>query len=656
MIVPWQLWLMSVLRFLAIFFISFLLLSPLIKRTREIVEKPLIIFAQDNSLSISFSSDSSFYKKEYPSAVDNLKKKLGKRFDFTFLTFGDKVVSGLKTTYSEKVTDISAMFDEINTTYSNRNIGALVLASDGIYNRGTSPYYTAQKTKFPVYTIGMGDTLSRRDIILKKITHNRKVFTGDKFPVEVLISADECAGEKSELQVKHGNQIVFSRPLQFSGEHVFTKIPLLLEAGERGIQRYQVILQPVSGETTLINNQRDFFIEVNDTRQKVVILYRSPHPDISAIKHALESSARYEVKDLKPEDFNYVNEKPDLVILSQLPGNNDNLKLLMESRISLLFITGGKTKLNEFNNLKSGLVITSDRESFSESLPLLNENFPLFTVNPEIRELLKAVPPLMTPFGFYQHSPMADILIYQKIGNVQSPLPLIMFTQNAGKKTGFITGENLWKWRLTCYLQNNDHKAFDELINKIAQYLAVKGDEDFFRINFQQIVNENENVVMEAEVFNESYELINENDVNLTITDEQNRSYPFIFSKTRKGYYLDAGAFPVGRYKFSASVKVGKNLLQRKGEFIVTPLNLEELKTSADLNLMFRIAKSHDGEMFSPHQLDKLEEAVNKREDIRPVSYFQKRYSDITGTLWFFLLILFLLSAEWFFRKRNGIY
>ncbi len=647
---------MSFLRFIAVFLISFLLLSPLIKQKTEIIDKPLIIFAQDNSLSIVLSKDSSFYRNEYPNAVRKLQENLVKNYDVSVLSFGNRVTPELKTNFSEKITDISSVMEEVNTRYANRNIGALIIATDGIYNRGSNPFYATQKFRFPIYSVGLGDTSSHRDIILKKITYNQSVFVGDKFPVEILVEADKCAGEKSELQVKKGNQVLFSKFLKFNGEKDFQRINLLLEAKEKGVQRYNVIVGPVNKETTVKNNNRDFFVEVFDTKQKILILNQSPHPDIAAFKHALENTAKFDITESTLDDFTQTPESFDLVILYQLPSGNSNLKKFLESRASLLFVLGTQTNLDAFNALKTGLVINSDHNNFSESLPALNESFPLFTINSEIRDMLKNVPPLISPFGLYQHSPMAYVMIYQKMGNVQSHLPLLMFVQTTSRKTGFIAGENIWKWRLTDYFQNGNHTAFDELINKIAQYLSVKGGQNFFRVKCENTFQENENVEMEAEVYNESYELINQNDVNLSITDEKNKSYPFIFGKTEKGYYLNAGNFPPGNYKYLASVKVGKNFFQKKGEFIIAPLNLEELSTTADFNLLYRITKAHDGELFSPRDLDGLMKKISKREDIKPVSYFQKRFSDITGNIWVFILIVTLLTIEWFMRKRSGVY
>lgn len=654
----WLVWSIAGFRFFSVSLISFLLLSPLIKKQTEVVQKPLIILAQDNSLSILLSKDSVFYSKEYPRALQEFAGDLRKKFEVAELSFGDRISNELRTVFTEKQTDISALFDEVNIRYANRNIGALIVASDGIYNKGSNPFYAADKIRFPIFTVAMGDTNLPRDLILKKITCNKTAFLGDKFPVEILLEADKCRNEKTELQVKKGEEVLFTRALQFSGDKDFRKIEVMLDAKAKGLQRFKVLLKPVTGENSILNNTQEFFVDVNDTRQKIVILFQSPHPDVFAIKQALEGSTRFEVETFKLDAFDQQPSKYDLIIFDQLPSlqGYSNLSRFTSSTVSLLYILGTETNVDAFNALKTGLIITSNKTNFTETFPSLNEDFSLFTLDKDLQDVLKNVPPLLSPLGAYQYSPVSDILFNQKIGNVHTRIPLILFFQSQERKTGIIAGENLWKWRMSDYLQKGDHKVFDDLINKVIQYLSVKGDKSFFKVKVSNRFLENENVEFDAEVYNESYELINKEDVNITITDEKNNSYPFVLGKTEKAYYLNAGTFPLGNYTYQATVKTGKNTYTKKGEFIITPLNLELLNSVADHNLLYRVAKAHDGEMFYARDLQGLRKKIMEREDIRPVSYAQKRFIDLSGNVWLFLLILALLSAEWFIRKRSGVY
>lgn len=190
---------------------------------------------------------------------------------------------------------------------------------------------------------------------------------------------------------------------------------------------------------------------------------------------------------------------------------------------------------------------------------------------------------------------------------------------------------------------------------KIAQYLSTKDDKSFFRIHLNSRISENEPVEIEAEVFNATYELINDPDINITITDADNKSYPFVFSKTAKTYFLNAGLFPIGEYSYKATVKVGLEQYQKVGKFFVEEVNTESSNLVADHNLLYRIASSHDGEMINKEDIDKLADKILAREDIRSVSIYQQRMSDLIGNPWLFALIIALLAAEWIIRKREGM-
>jgi hypothetical protein len=159
---------------------------------------------------------------------------------------------------------------------------------------------------------------------------------------------------------------------------------------------------------------------------------------------------------------------------------------------------------------------------------------------------------------------------------------------------------------------------------------------------------------MEAEVYNESYELINEPEVNITITNSDNKKFPFTFSKTSNANRLNSGMMPVGEYKYEAKVKIGDKMYTQQGSFSVSALQVELTNTVADHQMLYSLAKKHGGEMVYPNQLDKLVSELNKREDIKSVSYSEKKLTDLINVKWIFFLVLFLLSFEWFIRKRNG--
>ena len=117
------------------------------KNTFIETEKPIVVIAQDNSESIKIKGDSTFYNQTFPSALATLTSSLEESFEVVTFTFGTEVKDGLNLDYSEKQTDYSLLLDEIYARYSNRNLGALIIGSDGVYTKGKNPLYSNTKLK-----------------------------------------------------------------------------------------------------------------------------------------------------------------------------------------------------------------------------------------------------------------------------------------------------------------------------------------------------------------------------------------------------------------------------------------------------------------------------------------------------------------------------
>lgn len=648
------------LRTTAIFLISFLLLSPLVMTRSRTTEKPLIIVAQDNSQSPVFCKDSANIRSNYTAEMKQLIAKLDDDYDVKAFTFGEKVTEGENFTFNEKQTDFSQLLDEIQTRYTNRNVGAVIIASDGLYNKGANPLYQTGSMKYPFYTIALGDTNIQKDLIISRVNYNRISYLGNMFPLEIVIKADKCRGQKATLTVAKGKENLFTKTIDFTNERYIETVQVQLEAKQPGLQHYRVSISPVDHEISLINNSQDVYVEVLDGREKILLLAGAPHPDVAALKQSIETSKIYQVDEFVADKFTKPVKEYNLAILHQIPFKGKNYQALLQSitenKIPVLFIIGASSDLAALNALKTGLNIKQAAGKYDEATPTIANDFALFTVSEELKKVCAGFPALMVPFGEYLKGNSLNVLMYQKIGSVQTQKPLLMFNTASEPKTGLIAGEGIWKWRLNNYLQTGNQTAFNELVNKIIQYLSVKVDKGRFRVNTQNKFFENENVEFDAEVYNESYELINDPEVKLSITNTENKTFPFTFSRTAHAYHIDAGVFPIGEYRFNAQVKVGAATMQKSGVFSVVPVNVESLNLIADHQLMYSLSQKNNGKMLYPGQLSQLPDLLKARDDVKSVSYTKKRFSDVVNLFWVFGIIVLLLSAEWFLRKRFGAF
>jgi hypothetical protein len=652
---------MAVFRFLAVFFLAFLLLSPLLKTNFREVSKPVIVIAQDASGSLLMGRDSAFNKTEYPKKLQAFIESLSDKYEVKTYSFGDHFRQDADFTYPDKFTDFSSLFDEVRTRYSDRNLGAVIVASDGIYNQGQSPVYTAEGIRAPVFTIAMGDTTIRKDLLLAKVVSNRIAFLGNTFPIEIVVDAKRCAGENSVLTVSKGGQVLFSKPLNIATDPYTETVPVQLTASSIGLQRYTVAVKTIDGEHNVLNNRQDIFIDVLDAREKVLIVAAVPHPDIGALKLSIESNDNYQVETFTLENFNKPVNGFNLAILHAIPSETvPAQKLLADlaaAKIPTFYITGQQSRYNAFNNLSTGVTILSGNQQPNDCEPLPVPDFPLFNLSEQAKNYIPKLPAVTCPFGNFKTTPAVTPFMKQKIGASKTDYPMWVFSQQDDRKVSVFVGEGLWKWRLHDFADHGNHEIFNELVGKLVQYLSVREERSFFRVTTKTNFLENESVQFEAEVYNQSYELINTPDVSVTITDEDGKKFgPSTFTKTGKGYHIDKGAMHVGQYKYDASTKVGEKVYKQSGTFSVSPLVIEFANTTADHQVLYNLAKRHNGEMYMPAELDALHDALLKREDIKPVIYNSKKLLDLINLWWIFALIMLLLTAEWFFRKRNGAY
>lgn len=656
---------MASLRGLAVALIAFLLLAPMVKLTVKQTDKPIVLVAIDNSESVKSNKDSAFYAKEYPGQVAKLISELGDSYVVkTYLVGDEDHLIGDKETldidFSDKSTNLSSLFDQVDMLYANQNVGAVVMLTDGIFNTGASPYYKAEKAGCPVYAVGLGSSELATDLFISDILHNRQTLKGNFFPVEVKVAAYKLSGKQAELTVKEGETEIYRKQLTLSGNRYFETVKFSVEAKSKGVHHYRVDLTELDGEVTHKNNHSAFFVEVVESRDKVAIVYNSPHPDVAALREALEGTDNYDVEVFPVSEFRGNPSDYSLVILHQLPSAANSASSLLsqirQSGTSALYIVGQQTNLSAFNAQNTGVTINQTKAMTNNATPLYNDNFTSFTFSEEARRMLPLYSPVQTPFASYKTSVAANIFLYQKVSGVDTKYPLVVFNEQNGTRTGVITGTGLWSWKIYNFMHAENHDAFNELVGKTVLYLAAKGDKSRFRVQHEGVFAENAPVEFSAELYNESYELINEPDIKMVLKGGGDTTYEAQFSKQNNSYYLNMGELPLGNYTWTATTQVGKQRLEKSGRFAVQAVMLETANLVADHDLLKSMAKVTGGQYFDKEHIADVAKAIQKNDNIKPIASYQKKYAMMLNSPWYLAAIVLLLGIEWFLRKWNGGY
>jgi len=642
------------IRALVVFLIAMLLISPLVQSVSYKSQKPIVLVAQDNSESI----------KLFPGKHDNdldlskLKGLLGDGYDVHEFHFSHDLNEGLTNKYDGKQTDISYSLRQLNDRFVNQNIGALVLATDGSYNQGTDPQYEARNIKANIYTIALGDTISKRDLLIGNVNYNKTAFLGNDFEIEVLAEAYQSKGEQMRMTVTEDGRSVHSEVIPVNTDAFKQVVTVKLNADKKGLHKFNVSIAPVKNELSVQNNSETIYVEVLDVKQKILILYDGPHPDITVIRQAIEGNKNYEVKSSLVADLASLKLTDySLVILYQLSGNSFGLlKSLIKSKTPLWYMAGAQGDLLNLNYQEKLVKISASQQEMQEVFAQPQPGFTCFTLTDSTLRKLAMFPPLLAPFGNYGSSVAASgILFKQKIGSVQTTYPLLAFGDDNGKRTGVLTGEGLWRWQLAEFDTYGNHHALEELFSQSVQYLTANANGQHFRVYpAKNVFDEGENVLINAELYNDAFEPVNTPDVKIELKNANGKSFNFLFNKNGTGYQLNAGALPVGEYTYNSGTLLGNHPYTAVGQLTIKPLNLELRQSAANHQLLRTIAKQSGGVMLQPTEISRLADLIKKNDNIKTLVYEDKHYSDIIDVKWIFILILLLLSTEWFFRKREG--
>ncbi len=659
---PWG-WIPSLIlsgiRFITVFLIAFLLLGPLIRYIQNTIIEPSYVIAVDNSRSIP----ETYTEQNFNLLIDDLDKILvdlpGKNQEIKIKDLASNDYSNINDIeFDGTSTDLNKVLHEIENDYEGKNLAGIILISDGIYNLGSSPIYS--NFGFPIYTIGVGDTTEKEDIILRSLHHNKIVYQGNKFLLQAEIYNKGYLGNSISVDVRSKGKTLQNKILPIATDNGLHVLEFELEAENSGMQRFEVIINPLASEFSNDNNRLDAFIEVVEGKEKILLLASAPHPDLKALKNIIEKNDNYEIDMVIPGITNKNEEKYDLVILHQLPDSRNTfsaeIQQLINNGTPILFILGSRTNINRFNSNNRTMNIKPLRNQKDNVFVSLNTNFGLFNINESFKNIYSDLPPIPVPFGEYTLKGESEIVLYQRIGKITTKKPLLIFNKNPSIKEALLVGEGLWKWRLNEYLFTKGFSGIDNLFNKVIQYLSAKEDRRKFKTYPIRTENwDNEPVIFETEIYNEIYERVYDQKIDLSLTDEENNRYDYSYVISQANSQFRISGLNPGVYSYRASTNQNGLTVTNEGMFAIKKLLVEVSNLKADFNLLRELSRRSSGKSYTLSDMNILPEDIESSNP-RSLIYSSENYLAIINLKWIFFLILFLISLEWALRKYLGGY
>lgn len=648
-----------VLRATSLFLIGLLLIGIIFQSFNYRTEKPVLVIGVDTSSSMKNYKDSLKMKSQITDMIDLAKKELGEKFEIASYQFGGELESLDSIKFTKSSTDLAQSFEQVHSDYYNRNLGAILFVSDGNFNKGNNPVYSAKKlTMTPIYSLGVGDTIYKRDHFVKNVAVNDVAFINNQFPIVVDIEGNKMGKTGATVTVELDGKTVASQRISYEdGISDFKQVTFLVNATKVGFQQYTVRVDKQSNEYNYQNNARSFYIEVIDSRSKILIISDAPHPDIAALKSVFDADQNLEVQVSTTADWNKDLKNVDLIIWHDAGRTvaKEVRDKLLNNAISKLFILGTGSDKNGTAALGIGVGIPSTNQT-DDVEGIINNGFSQFEISEDVKKAMKYYPPLKAKFGQLITSNGIDILSYQRIGAIQKKDPQIFFGKTGQYKYGVIYGEGFWRWKMAEYVRSESNVAFNEIVSKIGQFLLVKQNSSPLRITLPKKFRSDENVIVNATFLNQSLEPITTPTINFTLTDENKKVSKLQFGAIGKGYKLDLGQLAAGKYSWTASTKFDGKSHEKKGVFIVDNQSIEQLDTRANHSLLNQLATLTKGKFHPIDQFKKSIEDLKNRTDLASVSYQEATFNDLIEYWWMLFLLLLLLGTEWFLRRWLGSY
>lgn len=649
-------------RFLLISCLSFLLIGPIIKQFNNRVEKPFYVLALDNSASMSeVLSDKAL--SDQISDIESLNESLKNTgYGVEFRTLDQSITNELIDTirFNHPSTPLNDMLKEIQTDYEGKNLSGVVLLSDGIHNQGLSPAFTP--FKFPIYTVGLGDTIPQRDIRLKTVHYNKIAYQGNRFIIGAEILNDGFSVANILVSVSEGGRILQSKTLKLNNPPQLLETDFKLEATSKGLKDYTISIDRIEGEFNLNNNTRHAYIEIVEGKRKILLTSRNPHPDIKALRNAVEKNDNYQLDLLIPgiSKVESVAETYDLLILHQISQQEvvrvPSLTNHIQSGLPVWTIIGNKSNLNRVNSENPYIAIKTINFQKDQVTPSYNAAFSKFQLSPKLQEIITDFNPVTVPFANYDVAGGAEILLFQKVGNLETGNPLIVVVDDGNRKSAVMVGEGMWQWRMQDYSMNHSFDLFDELVSKLVQYLSSNEEKSRFKVYpMTSEFNVNEPAILETEVYDEIYEQTYGHAVELELNgaDGFNETFSYVTSLGNSKYRISD--LPPGIYSFQASTTVDQKPAKSQGQFTVSEMQLESLTLTADHQLLRSLSSKTNGKFFNQNQWENLTQQLVEKQ-AQGVIFSEEVFTPLIKWPWAFALLLALVSLEWFLRKYHGSY
>ena len=600
-----------------------------------------------------------------------------------------------------RTSDLAGALEETIKRSSGMPLSAIVIATDGASNVPSDISTTLRELRardIPVFTIGVGDTARPLDAELTRINMPRRVLVGSRVNIETFVGLNGYNNTKVLLGVREDGRAIKTEEFNLRGNDT-QAINLEITPATPGVHRYTVEITPLDGEITIENNKQDALVEVIQGPLRLLHVEGEPRWELGKIRESLA-----------------LNEKNVILVSLQRTGENKFYRQGIGNQVELatgfpateeeLFsydglvigsVEAGFFTADQLRSIEAfvarrggGLLALGGRLSFDggkykgttidDLLPVSLTGGPVDDANsftPVYKPLLTAagqahpitrlyedraqnqktwneLPPVSVSQALTSVKPGATVLLEaRKADGAGAHIPLLVQQRYGRGQTLALTASDTWRWRMRMDSKNNAHETF---WRQMLRYVVSGTPRQTEVSTAKDVYSLDDTINIVADVRDKKYNAAGDANATARVTKPSGATVdvPLKFT-TLNGANIYTGDFKadeLGQHRIELigqSASLGQ--LSANANVLVSDLNREYYSAAQNSDLLKRIAAETGGKYYTPAQSQSL---------LDDLTYRQTPYSErVTKDLWDmpvnFMLLIGLLSAEWFLRKREGL-
>jgi len=590
------------------------------------------------------------------------------------------------------VTHIGDALLEVLRGAQSGAIAAVVLVSDGADN--SNDFDAARIAEIagfgvPVHTVGVGAESMPEDLELEDVQLPPVGLAGST--VSAQVSIRHSGAKLAQLKVYDGDAILAAEAIQLPSSTGVTTRWVDIDVGDAGVRDLKFSLDPLPGETNVINNARLRPMEVPEQRRHILYIEGEPRWEYKFIRRAIDDAPAVRVASLlktTPNKFYRQGvESPDELV-DGFPADELTLfrydAVMVGSFEAAALSAEQQDMLREFVSRRGGtLLMLGGRRGLTDGgwgATSLAEVLPVRLPMPEgptfVREAARAVLTAagrmsavtrldgnadanealwngMPELADFQHvgelKPGAETLLEAEFGGSTEPL-LVQQRYGLGNAMVLATG-GTWRWQMQLPHEDQRHESF---WRQLLQAAATTAPQPVTLTSNQVFYGDESTVALRAEVRDKTFKPATDATVSLEVSD--GLGPPSSLEMTPVAgepgvYEANYETTHGGVFRFAANAQSGEEVLGR-GQFAVRREDgvIEHYHVQQNRLLLERLAAATGGSYFSVTDVSRLPEAVS----FSDAGSVERQVLDLWNMPIVFLLLLLLKAGEWLLRLYWG--